>query len=61
MYTPSCIFTCRRYLPLDVITQSHDEWLYIFVLFQFQPLKILYITTCVTDEALAETFYFGYQ
>lgn len=40
MYTPPCILTCRRYLPLDVITQPHDEWLYISVLFQFQPLKI---------------------
>ena len=28
---PSCILACRRYLPPDVITQSHDEWLYILL------------------------------
>lgn len=40
MYTPPVHLDMPQIFPPDVITQSHDEWLYIFLLFQFHPLKI---------------------
>lgn len=40
MYTPPVHLDMPQIFPPDVITQFHDEWLYIFLLFQFHPLKI---------------------